>query len=73
MAKLSVKDIQAAAVRIIQAHPGGIRYSGVISKIAELSPETPKNTIGGSVWNMDAVRPDAVRKPKPWALSAGQR
>src|SRR5206468_1879378 len=63
MAKLSVKDIQAEALKIIQAHPGGIRYSDLITKILELSPETPRNTVGGSVWNLDAVRPDAVRKP----------
>ncbi len=63
MAKLSVKEIQAEALKIIAAHPGGIRYSDLISKILELSPETPRNTITGSVWNLDTLRPDSVRKP----------
>jgi hypothetical protein len=63
MAKLSVKEIQAEALRIIAAHAGGIRYSDLVTKILEVSPETPRNTISGSVWNLETIRPDSVRKP----------
>ena len=63
MAKLSVKEIQSEALKIIAAHPGGIRYSDLITKILEISPETPRNTVGGSVWNLETIKPDAVRKP----------
>ena len=61
--KLSVKEIQAAAVDIVREHPGGIRYSALVNEIHLRNPETPVNTIHGSVWNLDAVRPSEVRKP----------
>ena len=63
MAKLSVKQIQAAAVDVIRHHPGGIRYTALVDVIACPNPETPRNTIHGAVWNLDAVRPTDVRKP----------
>lgn len=63
MAKLSVKDIQTAAVAIIREHPGGIRFTALVNEIHRRHPETPVNTIHGSVWNLDAVRPAEVRKP----------
>jgi hypothetical protein len=63
MAKLSVKEIRTEALRLIQANPGGIRYSALVSAILAAHPETPQNTITGSVWNLDALRPNDVRKP----------
>jgi hypothetical protein len=63
MAKLSVSDMKKAALSIIKAHPGGIRYSELVKAIATANPETPKNTIHGSVWNLAAVFPDVVTKP----------
>lgn len=63
MAKLSVKEIQAAAVVVIREHPGGIRYSQLVDAILAQHPETPKNTIHGSVWNLETIRPTEVRKP----------
>jgi hypothetical protein len=72
MAKLSVKDIQSAAVAIIREHPGGIRYSALVNAIHSRNPETPRNTIHGSVWNLDAVRPADVRKPSRGLYVAAQ-
>lgn len=63
MAKLSVKEIRSEALKIISEHPGGIRYSNLVKAILETSPETPPNTVHGSVWNLDTLQPDAVRKP----------
>jgi len=63
MAKLARKEIQAEAIRIIRAHPGGIRYSALVAEIEKLHPEPPHNTIAGSVWNLDTVYPTEVRKP----------
>jgi len=63
MGKLSVKEVQAEALAIIAGNPGGIRYSDLVSEILRRSPETPRNTVNGSVWNLDTLRPDAVRKP----------
>lgn len=34
-----------------------------MNQILIRNPETPRNTIHGSVWNLDAVRPAEVRKP----------
>lgn len=63
MAKLTVKEIQGVAVKIIRDHPGGIRYTALVEAIVAQHPETPKNTVHGSVWNLEAIRPADVRKP----------
>ena len=63
MAKFNVQQIRDLARSIIASNPGGIRYSVLIKKISEQSPETPKNTIVGSVWNLDATFPNEITKP----------
>jgi hypothetical protein len=63
MAKLSVQQIRTLARSVIAENPGGIRYSVLVDKIQQQTPETPKNTIHGSVWNLDAVFPNEVAKP----------
>src|SRR6266567_1019482 len=63
MAKLPVAEIKKLARSIIATHSGGIRYSELVEQIATQHPETPKNTIHGSVWNLAAVYPDEITKP----------
>jgi hypothetical protein len=63
MAKLGVQQIKDVAKALIAANPGGIRYSALVDKISEQHPETPKNTIHGSVWNLDALFPNEIAKP----------
>jgi hypothetical protein len=63
MAKLNIQSIRALAREIISAHPGGIRYTPLVDQILQLHPETPKNTIHGSVWNLDTVFPNEISKP----------
>lgn len=63
MAKLSVKQIQQLALSIVAGHPGGIRYSALVAEILGRHPETPKNTVNGSVWNLDQNNPTLVSKP----------
>jgi hypothetical protein len=63
MAKLNVQQIRDLARSIIASNPGGIRYGVLIGKISQQSPETPKNTIVGSVWNLDATFPNEITKP----------
>jgi hypothetical protein len=58
MAKLPVAEIRKLALSLVAAHPGGIRYSQLVESIATRHPETPKNTIHGSVWNLATVFPD---------------
>ncbi len=63
MAKLNGKEIQELAQRIIAETPGGIRYSALVHRIAQLHPETPINTIHGNVWNLDKKLSGQVLKP----------
>jgi hypothetical protein len=35
----------------------------LVDKIFQENPETPKNTIHGSVWNLDALYPNEISKP----------
>jgi hypothetical protein len=63
MPKLSGADIRKLAVSLVKERPGGIRYSVLVNEIAARSPETPVNTIHGSVWNLASNFPEAVTKP----------
>ena len=63
MAKLTVQQIKGLARSIIAENPGGIRYSALVDKICQQNPETPKNTVHGSVWNLDALFPNEIAKP----------
>lgn len=63
MPKLSVQQIRERAIEIIQQSPGGIRYSQLIGRILQQSPETPKNTVQGAVWDLDRRFPELVHKP----------
>jgi len=63
MAKLSVQQVRNLAKSIIAERPGGIRYSALVQAVSQQTPETPKNTIHGSVWNLDAVFPNEIAKP----------
>lgn len=63
MAKLNIQQIREFAKQIINEHPGGIRYSQLISAIKSTHPETPLNTIHGTVWNLEMKFPNEVYKP----------
>ncbi|MBY0312977.1 MAG: hypothetical protein K2W85_12975 [Phycisphaerales bacterium] len=63
MAKLTIKEIQKLAKKIIAAEPGGIRYSVLVARISGQHPETPKNTVHGSVWDLDKTFDGEVVKP----------
>jgi hypothetical protein len=63
MPKFTVQQIRELARSIIAANPGGVRYSALVDEICQRTPETPKNTVHGSVWNLDALYPNEVTKP----------
>jgi len=63
MAKLSTHQIREMARKIIASNQGGIRYSDLHEKIAALNPETPKNTIHGSIWDLHLRFPQEISKP----------
>jgi hypothetical protein len=53
--------VRERARGIVTENPGGIRVGALLDRISEESPETPKNTIGGATFNLDAIyRPGAV-------------
>jgi hypothetical protein len=61
--KLNVKEIKDLARRIVAGNPGGIRYSELVRQIKAESPETPTNTIHGSVWDLHLKFPLEIAKP----------
>jgi hypothetical protein len=67
MAKLNVQQIRELAKLIVCEHPSGILYSELVRLISERNPETPINTIHGSVWNLDTRLPTLIHKPS-WGL-----
>ena len=73
MAKLNIKEIQQLAKSIVANKAGGIRYSALIDDISQKTPETPKNTISGAVWNLHAKFPNEISKPtRGLFVAAGQ-
>jgi len=63
MAKLSKHKIREVALQTIKASSGGIRYTDLVNHILREHPETPRNTICGSVWDLATQFPNEVVKP----------
>jgi hypothetical protein len=64
MAKLTGKQIKELAKSIIASNPGGIRFSSLVDQILQQNPETPENTIHGSVRDLEKRFPQEVGKPR---------
>ena len=64
MAKLTRRQIKEQAKSIIASNPGGIRFSSLVDQILQQNPETPENTIHGSVRNLEKQFPQEVGKPR---------
>ena len=63
MAKLTRKQIKELAKSIIASNPGGIRFKPLVYQILQQNPETPENTIHGSVRDLEKQFPREVGKP----------
>jgi hypothetical protein len=63
MAKLTGQQIRDLGKSLVIDSISGIRYSELIQKIATDHPETPRNTIHGNVWDLDARFPTVIHKP----------
>lgn len=59
----SKERIIGQALEILKALPKGIRYSEFVKRINEALPDEKRNTIHGTIWNLDQQRPDDVFKP----------
>lgn len=61
---MTIKEqIIAKAVELLLKHPHGFRYSELLARIQRDLPQVPKNTIGGTIWNLEVQLPAQVYKP----------
>ena len=51
------------ALELLGAAPHGIRYSEFVRLVHEALPHIPKNTVHGTLWNLDVKLPNQVFKP----------
>ena len=56
-------QIRDTAVQILKKQPDGVRYSELVRMVSESNARWKKNTIHGSVWDLDKQFPDVVTKP----------
>ncbi len=63
MAKLTTKQIISLAREIVAQNAGGIHYSDLVNQIKNSNPDTPTNTIHGSVWDLHREFPQEIGKP----------
>jgi hypothetical protein len=63
VAKLTVNQIRDLAKKTVLETPAGIRYRDLVRLIATKNPETPLNTIHGSVWDLSTRFPETIHKP----------
>lgn len=61
MAKLSMKEIQAHALALLEEKPGGLRWGDFIKLIHAGSPETPTNSIHGAIQKLFSSSDDVVK------------
>ncbi|HWQ69888.1 MAG TPA: hypothetical protein VN494_08040 [Patescibacteria group bacterium] len=60
MATTSKDQILEKVVELLEPEPHGIRYSDLVRRTHEALPHIPKNTIHGTVWNLEIKTPDHV-------------
>lgn len=56
-------EIIAKALEFLKEAPKGIRYTMLVEKISAALSNIPKNTIHGTIWNLETQIPDKVVKP----------
>jgi len=56
-------QIRAKAIELLKQEPHGLRYSDLRTRIAEAFPTIPKNTISGTIWNLEVQLPQEISKP----------
>lgn len=58
------EKIQTEALEILTGAPEGVRYSELVRQIKGKYSDIPRNTITGSIWNLDTTLSDHVYKPE---------
>lgn len=54
------EQIRQKALEILDGTPEGLRYSELIQSILDSNGLFKKNTVAGSVWNLDQTCPNQV-------------
>lgn len=55
--------IEEKALELLRQIPNGIRYSELIARVQSALGDANKNTIQGTIWDLDQRRPSDVYKP----------
>lgn len=55
--------INATALKLLERHPEGLRWSELLSEIEASDPDFHPKTINGCVWKLVEKFPDKVYKP----------
>ena len=63
MSKNVTEKIKDKAFELLKDNPDGLRYSELVKFISENDEKLNRNTINGSIWNLDSQFPDKVYKP----------
>lgn len=56
-------QINAKALELLEAHPEGLHWSELLSKINESDPSFHPKTVNGCVWKLPQKFPDKIYKP----------
>ena len=63
MSKNVTEKIKDKAFELLKDNPDGLRYSELVKLISENDEKLNRNTINGSIWNLDSQFPEKVYKP----------
>lgn len=55
--------IDATALRLLEAHPEGLRWKDLLEKIEDSDSNFHPKTVNGCVWKLVENYPDRVHKP----------
>ena len=57
------QDINNKALELLAKNPAGLRWSELLTKLQESSPDWHPKTVNGCVWKLVEKYPDQVYKP----------
>lgn len=61
MAETQREKITKKALEVLESNPGGVRYSDLFRKLAEVLPDVPPNTIHGTIWDLDKKNEQIIK------------
>lgn len=61
--KTATGKINALAMKFLEEHTEGLRWTDLLKKIKQYDPELHPKTVNGCVWRLTERFPDLVYKP----------